>query len=126
MIVHAAHMQSIDPFRGDLLNYMCQLPGCRCTEKETKVFFRQVCACCMRCLARNRVAIRRCPFHSLGNSSFVNHCVRQILSGVSYAHANNICHRDLKLANLLICNGNQLKIADFGLSAFFRPGPFAV
>lgn len=46
----------------------------------------------------------------------------QILSGVSYAHAHNICHRDLKLANLLICNGNQLKIADFGLSAFFRPG----
>lgn len=71
---------------GDLLNYMCQLPGCRCTEKETKVFFRQ------------------------------------ILSGVSYAHAHNICHRDLKLANLLICDGNQLKIADFGLSAFFRPG----
>lgn len=41
---------------------------------------------------------------------------------MSYAHTNNICHRDLKLANLLISDGNQVKIADFGLSAFFRPG----
>lgn len=48
----------------------------------------------------------------------------QILSGLSYAHNHHICHRDLKLENILL-KGNSLshiKIADFGLSEFIRPG----
>lgn len=49
----------------------------------------------------------------------------QILSGVGYAHNQHICHRDLKLENILLKHVNSLalvKIADFGLSDFYRPG----
>ncbi|KAG0502885.1 hypothetical protein HPP92_002957 [Vanilla planifolia] len=43
---------------------------------------------------------------------------QQLISGVSYCHSMEICHRDLKLENTLL-DGNptpQLKICDFGYS----------
>ncbi|EGZ10162.1 hypothetical protein PHYSODRAFT_522365 [Phytophthora sojae] len=49
----------------------------------------------------------------------------QILGGVGYAHNQHICHRDLKLENILLTNKNDIstaKIADFGLSDFYKPG----
>merc|ERR1711920_653281 len=49
----------------------------------------------------------------------------QIVSGTSYAHNQHICHRDLKLENILLAKKGDLsdvKIADFGLSGFYRPG----
>ncbi|CBZ52033.1 putative CAM kinase, SNF1/AMK1 family ToxPK1 [Neospora caninum Liverpool] len=42
----------------------------------------------------------------------------QIIKGVHYCHSKNIVHRDLKLENILLDEGNQCKIADFGLSHF--------
>eukprot|EP01034_Spumella_vulgaris_P024383 gene24383-30724_t len=52
------------------------------------------------------------------------HVFYQILSGVSFAHNQHICHRDLKLENVLLKDNtlNLVKIADFGLSDFYRPG----
>ncbi|CEG46482.1 camk camkl protein kinase [Plasmopara halstedii] len=49
----------------------------------------------------------------------------QIIGGVGYAHNQHICHRDLKLENILLANKNDIstaKIADFGLSDFYKPG----
>ncbi|KAG8465367.1 hypothetical protein KFE25_002674 [Diacronema lutheri] len=41
----------------------------------------------------------------------------QVLEGVRFCHSLGVCHRDLKLENLLL-TGSTLKIADFGLSKF--------
>ncbi|CAM8999415.1 unnamed protein product [Rhodiola kirilowii] len=43
---------------------------------------------------------------------------QQLISGVSYCHSMQICHRDLKLENTLLDSSSppQLKICDFGYS----------
>ncbi|OHT13849.1 Aurora/IPL1-related protein kinase 2 [Tritrichomonas foetus] len=40
----------------------------------------------------------------------------QAVDGLCYMHQHNIAHRDIKPQNLLLTDGNRLKIADFGLS----------
>ncbi|KAJ1339920.1 hypothetical protein BSLG_005455 [Batrachochytrium salamandrivorans] len=54
----------------------------------------------------------------------IRSCMRQILSGLSYAHGHKLTHRDLKPSNILINYSRpgdptselQVKIADFGLA----------
>lgn len=46
----------------------------------------------------------------------------QILKAVEYCHHFNICHRDLKLENILLDKNNGVKIADFGFAALQPPG----
>ena len=41
---------------------------------------------------------------------------RDIASAIEFCHANNIVHRDIKAANLLVDKYNRIKLADFGLS----------
>jgi serine/threonine-protein kinase len=41
---------------------------------------------------------------------------KQILSGVEHAHISGVVHRDLKPDNILIVDGKQVKILDFGLA----------
>ena len=51
----------------------------------------------------------------------------QIMSGIAYLHSNGICHRDIKLENILYLypketNDNTLKLIDFGFGNFFQKG----
>eukprot|EP01116_Phalansterium_solitarium_P006204 TRINITY_DN18505_c0_g1_i1.p1 TRINITY_DN18505_c0_g1~~TRINITY_DN18505_c0_g1_i1.p1 ORF type:complete len:291 (+),score=36.37 TRINITY_DN18505_c0_g1_i1:358-1230(+) len=51
--------------------------------------------------------------------------VQQILRACLHLHEHNICHRDLKPENLLLESDStdaQVKLADFGLSAFLTSG----
>jgi serine/threonine protein kinase len=43
------------------------------------------------------------------------HCMRQVVQGVHFLHANGIAHRDLSLENVLL-RDDICKICDFGLS----------
>ena len=44
----------------------------------------------------------------------------QILSGLEYLHNNYICHRDIKLENMLFDEYGDAKLTDFGLSKSFE------
>jgi 5'-AMP-activated protein kinase catalytic alpha subunit len=46
---------------------------------------------------------------------------RQLVSGVAYCHRNMVVHHDLKLENVLLDAGKNVKLADFGFSNFFGP-----
>lgn len=54
--------------------------------------------------------------------------VRQIISAVAHLHAHAIAHRDLKPQNLLCVGdkGNEIRVADFGLSKMFDQGEYLV
>ena len=50
---------------------------------------------------------------------------RQMLEAISYCHAHNVCHRDLKLENWVYASPEidaPLKLIDFGFSRIFNPG----
>ncbi|EPQ53669.1 Pkinase-domain-containing protein [Gloeophyllum trabeum ATCC 11539] len=47
--------------------------------------------------------------------------MKQLLEGTEYMHRNQILHRDMKAANLLISNTGSLRIADFGLARSYDP-----
>jgi len=48
--------------------------------------------------------------------------ISQCLEALEYAHNKNILHRDLKQENIIITESDLVKIADFGLAKFIRPG----
>lgn len=43
--------------------------------------------------------------------------LRQVAESIKYIHSQNIIHRDIKLENILIENGLNIKLTDFGLCA---------
>ncbi|PVV04770.1 hypothetical protein BB560_000716 [Smittium megazygosporum] len=44
----------------------------------------------------------------------------QVVEGILELHRRRIIHRDIKLANIFLTEANQVKIGDFGLSAFLE------
>ncbi|MBP9838708.1 MAG: serine/threonine protein kinase [Proteobacteria bacterium] len=42
--------------------------------------------------------------------------IKKIAHGLAYAHKQGVTHRDLKTANILVSNGGEIKITDFGLA----------
>ncbi|XP_061969353.1 serine/threonine-protein kinase STY46-like isoform X3 [Populus nigra] len=48
--------------------------------------------------------------------------VIDVCKGMEYLHQNNIIHRDLKTANLLMDTQNVVKVADFGVARFQNQG----
>ncbi|KAL4565878.1 hypothetical protein LXL04_029984 [Taraxacum kok-saghyz] len=55
--------------------------------------------------------------HNLSLPQLVQFAI-DVCEGMEYLHHNNIIHRDLKTANLLMDSNNVVKVADFGVARF--------
>lgn len=79
-------------------------------SSETKIYL------VMEYMAGGDLHDRVSKMGRLGEDEARRHFQR-LIDAVHFCHRRGVCHRDLKPENLLLTAGNEVKVADFGLSA---------
>jgi len=54
------------------------------------------------------------------NDKIVRYYFRQLLQSIEFMHNEGICHRDLKLENILLDQSYNIKVSDFGFATSLR------
>lgn len=62
--------------------------------------------------------LRKAPF----DAQIALRVIDQLLSAVEYLHSLGICHRDIKLENILLCKSTGLKLCDFDFASMTFDG----
>jgi len=57
--------------------------------------------------------------------AFAHGVASDLFSALAHCHAHGVCHRDVKLANLLLAADGTLRLADFGHAATWQRQPVA-
>jgi serine/threonine-protein kinase len=50
------------------------------------------------------------------------HIFVQVIKALEYCHSKGICHRDVKLENLLLNEAGMVKLIDFGIARKYKEG----
>ncbi|OAP56645.1 hypothetical protein AYL99_08757 [Fonsecaea erecta] len=103
----AALKQEITLLQGLSHPHIVQYLGTSSDEKHLNIFLEYV--------AGGSIAGMLKQYNTF-QEPLIRNFTRQILEGLSYLHARNIIHRDIKGANILVDNRGAVKISDFGVS----------
>lgn len=66
--------------------------------------------------------INSCKKTEVIPTSTIRRIMKQLMEGLSFIHSKKICHRDLKPDNVLLDEGKNVKICDFGSSKAMEKG----
>eukprot|EP01116_Phalansterium_solitarium_P003353 TRINITY_DN14171_c0_g1_i1.p1 TRINITY_DN14171_c0_g1~~TRINITY_DN14171_c0_g1_i1.p1 ORF type:complete len:613 (-),score=109.05 TRINITY_DN14171_c0_g1_i1:279-2117(-) len=92
--------------------YFCNHPNI--VSYRRAYIFEDEASIVMECMEGGSLsqAVKKYDF----DESQIAYVAREVLNGISYLHSNQLVHRDLKSANIMMSTKGDVKLIDFGLT----------